>query len=214
MNYIQHLNPSVKRSEIFLERYASDIYNCLRCNDLDYDIFKMGLKGYFYLKSINELNNSKVLTIVDYNQSALEKRLFVIDLCEKKLLYNEQIAHATNSGKEYAKTFSNKMESEKSSLGFFITGRTYWGTSGYSLKLFGLDNGFNNNAFSRGIVFHGTNGKERDDLTSKGCLIVNQEVSSEIIETIKEGSCLFVYFPDKKYLENSIFRKFTPCMMN
>ena len=72
----------------------------------------------------------------------------------------------------------------------------------------------NNNAFSRGIVFHGTNGKERDDLTSKGCLIVNQEVSSEIIETIKEGSCLFVYFPDKKYLENSIFRKFTPCMMN
>src|SRR5882762_11993916 len=103
--------------------------------------FKEAIKGYNYLVGKKLLNNTGVLTIIDYSKPSSQKRLFVLDMIDGKILFNTLVAHGKNSGLEYAKNFSNAGESHKSSLGFFITMNTYTGGNGYSLKLQGCEKG-------------------------------------------------------------------------
>jgi len=221
--YFHPIKPSPAKytQESIIEKYASDFYDSLHCSEPAYDIFKKAIMGYLYLKNTNLLDNKKVLTIVDYSKPSKEKRLFVIDLDKKKILFNELVAHAAKTGDEIATSFSNEVNSEKNSLGFYVTGRPYWGKSGYSLKLLGVEKGYNNNAFKRGVVLHRAKDIDRtldkmdeDKISSKGCIVVNKSTAFKLIDAVKGGSCLFVYFPDQGYLENSIFRKFTSDMLN
>ena len=78
--------------------------------------FTYALKGYDQLTSQNVVANKDILTIVDFSKSSTEKRLYVLDLVNGKILYNTLVAHGRNSGHEFANKFSNLLESHQSSL--------------------------------------------------------------------------------------------------
>ena len=172
--------------------------------------FEYALKGYYYLLEHHWLNRTNILSICDLSQSSRNKRLYVLDLEERKVLVNTYVAHGRNSGGEFARSFSNNPSSHKTSLGFYVTQGTYMGNNGLSLKIRGMERGFNDRANGRNIVVHGSQYVGPDFLQmnqfcgrSYGCPAVPAEESEEIIDMIKEGSCLFVYHPTQKYLARS-----------
>ena len=152
------------------------------------------------------------MTLIDFSKTSVEPRLFILDLSKKQFLYQTLVAHGKNSGLKTAQKFSNVEGSHQSSLGFFITGDTYIGKHGYSLKLLGLEAGFNDRAEQRSIVMHGANYATQNFIKkygrlgrSWGCPSVPPHLSKDIINTIKEGSVLFIYSENKEYLQNSVF---------
>lgn len=194
------------------ENKPADLFDELKLADagLSQEAFETAYKGYVKLSGANKLQNSDLLTICDFSQSSKNKRLYIIDLSEKKLLVNTYVAHGRNSGMEYATRFSNKPESLQSSLGFYVTANTYSGEHGLSLKVKGLEPGFNDKAFARAIVIHGADyiGSERLRSSafmgrSYGCPAVPAKESASLIHTIKNGSCIFIYHPTKNYLQHS-----------
>ncbi len=178
----------------------------LEQQSLSLDVFSRAIKGYVFLKYTNRLENERFLTILDFSKSSAQKRLWVIDLKGKQVIYNELVAHGKNSGDKFASYFSNSPNSKKSSLGFYVTGETYNGRHRYSLKLRGLEPGFNSNAFARGIVVHGAHYVNEEIANAQnsvgrsfGCPAVSNEVNRNIVDLIKEGSCLFIYHPQAYY---------------
>ena len=172
--------------------------------------FEYALKGYYYLLDHHWLNKTNILSICDLSQSSRNKRLYIVDLDTKTVLVNTYVAHGRNSGGEFARTFSNNSSSHKSSLGFYVTQGTYYGNNGLSLRIRGMERGFNDRAISRGVVVHGSEYVGPDFLEmnqfcgrSYGCPAVPADESETIIDLIKEGSCLFIYYPTKKYLSRS-----------
>ena len=156
------------------------------------------------------MNKEGIITICDFSHSSKRKRLYLIDLKERKLLLNTYVAHGKNSGGEYAKRFSNRPESLQSSLGFYRTKKTYFGGHGLALTLTGLEPGFNDKAERRKIVVHGSqyigdNYKRWGKFMGRsfGCPAVPMRQSKILINTIKDGSCLFIYHPSKNYLAGS-----------
>ncbi len=188
------------------------IYDSLQLNDLGLSkqAFIEGLKGYNILRSQGKLNNDNILSIVDFTLPSTQKRLFVIDLENFKLLFNTYVAHGRNSGKEYAQHFSNSPKSHMSSLGFYVTLNTYYGDNGLSLRLEGEEKGINDNALSRAIVIHPADYVSEKTVESLGylgrsfgCPALPQKVAAPIIKTIKDGSCFFVYSNSRKYISRS-----------
>lgn len=172
--------------------------------------FDYALKGYNYLLNKKLLSKSEVLTIIDYSKPSSIKRLYVLDMISGKVLLNSLVAHGKNSGLEYASDFSNEAESHKTSLGFFITSNTYNGCNGYSLKLKGCEKGINDKATERAIVMHGAAYANENFLQgngylgrSFGCPAVPEKINKKIIDVIKNGSCVFLYHPTKKYITHS-----------
>ncbi|MEO6949449.1 MAG: murein L,D-transpeptidase catalytic domain family protein, partial [Ginsengibacter sp.] len=177
---------------------------------LSEDAFDYALSGYEYLKAQGKLTNDDVLTIADFSLPSSQKRLFVIDLKNEKILFNTYVAHGRNSGKETANSFSNDPESFKSSLGFYVTKNTYTGTHGFSLRLEGEEKGINDNAMSRAIVMHSADYVNKSLINSQGyigrslgCPALPKEVYKPIIQKIKDGSCLFIYSSESNYLAKS-----------
>lgn len=188
------------------------LFDSLKLNrlGLSEDAFNYAVKGYEYLRSIGKLNNDHILSIVDFSLPSGKKRLFVIDMEHFKVLFNTYVAHGRNSGKEYAREFSNNPESYKSSLGFYITKGTYNGQHGFSLKLEGEEKGINDNAFSRAIVIHCAGYVNESVVRSQGyvgrslgCPALPEKYSKPIIEAIKNGSCFFMFSPNPNYLSHS-----------
>jgi hypothetical protein len=167
-------------------------------------------KGYEYLLSQNAIQKPGLLTICDYSQSSSKKRLYVLDLNAHKMLFNTYVSHGRKSGNDYATSFSNREDSYKSSLGFLLTAETYIGDNGYSMRLDGIEKGFNDNVRNRAIVMHGSNYVGRDRAVSGimmgrsfGCPAVPAAQVRNIIDRIKGGSCIFNFYPDKSYTKNS-----------
>jgi len=161
--------------------------------------FKAAFKGYYKLLKEGKINK-QILTIIDFSQHSTQRRMWVIDMRTKEILFHNVVSHGKNSGKEYATSFSNRPESFQSSLGFYLTGETYYGENGLSLRLDGLEPGINDNARSRAIVIHGADycdeniAKRQGYLgRSLGCPALPRELSEKIINTIKDESCLFIY---------------------
>jgi hypothetical protein len=172
--------------------------------------FKEGLSGLAHLVATGDIQNSNILSIVDLSLPSSKKRLFVIDVYSCKLIFNTYVSHGRNSGKEMATQFSNKPNSYESSLGFYVTGDTYIGHHGYSLKLNGKEQGINDNAFARGIVMHSAAYvNERMATTqgyigrSEGCPAIPVKLNRNLIEKIKNGTCLYFYSADKFYATHS-----------
>jgi hypothetical protein len=191
---------------------AGSIYNEMDLEDsgLSRKAFECAWTGYFKLKKRGLLRRTGILSICDFSQSSSNQRLYVIDVRNRRLLYRTYVAHGINSGEEFASSFSNKMESCKSSLGFYVTTNTYTGINGLSLRIEGVDKGFNDNASRRAIVIHGASYVSLRILhkygvmgTTFGCPAIPDEMSSQIIPVVKHGSCFFIYYPSKKYLANS-----------
>jgi hypothetical protein len=174
------------------------------------EAFNYAYTGYKKLEEEGMLNKEGLITICDFSQSSKRKRLYLIDLNECRLLLNTYVAHGRNSGGEYARKFSNRPESRQSSLGFYRTKTTYWGGHGLALTLSGLEPGFNDKAERRKIVLHGSlyigdNYRRWGKFMGRsfGCPAVPMKQSKILINTIKDGSCLFIYHPSKNYLSGS-----------
>ncbi|HEX6431685.1 MAG TPA: murein L,D-transpeptidase catalytic domain family protein [Niastella sp.] len=177
---------------------------------LSQDAFNYGVQGYIDLVSNGAVNNNQILTIIDFSLPSSKKRLFVIDVMTGRLLFNTFVSHGRNSGEEMATQFSNDINSFKSSLGFYVTGSTYKGEHGYSLRLEGKEAGINDNAYNRSIVMHAASYVNEKAVKMKGfigrslgCPAVPPALHKAIINTIKDGSCLFLYSPDKFYISHS-----------
>ncbi len=194
------------------------IYDSLRLASygLARQAFDYAMKGFNSLKETGGLVNQNIISIVDFSKPSSQKRLFVIDLKNYKVLFNTYVAHGVNSGKEFANQFSNRPESNKSSLGFYETADTYFGKHGYSLHLQGIEKGVNDNAYKRDIVIHGAEYVNENMIKengyigrSWGCPALPQQLSKSIIDKIKDGTCFFIFGEDKKYLSHSVLLKNT-----
>lgn len=170
-------------------------------------VFEKAVTGFYNLKNTGKLSATKaILSIVDFDQSSIKKRLWIIDLDKKELLLNTWVAHGERSGSVKASYFSNSSESFKSSIGFFITAESYFGKHGLSLKLDGVDQGFNTNARKRAIVVHGANYVSQETINalgrlgrSQGCPAVPQEMAEKIVRTMEEKTVLFIHVSDPHY---------------
>jgi hypothetical protein len=174
------------------------------------DAFNLAIIGYQALLEGGKVQKDNILTIIDFSLPSSQKRLFVIDLQTGALLFNTFVSHGRNSGTILASKFSNAFNSFKSSLGFYTTGSPYSGKHGYSLRLEGQEAGINDNAFERGIVMHSADYVNERTIhqmgyigRSQGCPAIPEALKKPIIETIRNGSCLFVYSPDKAYTAHS-----------
>jgi hypothetical protein len=182
----------------------------LESKGLDEKAFEYAWRGYHNLLKKGLIRKKTVLSICDFSQSSCSKRMYVIDVAHKKLLYRTYVAHGQKSGSEYATNFSNDQDSYMSSLGFYITQKTYIGRNGLSLRLNGVDSGYNDMAFKRKIVLHGSSyvsenyiGQNGTIGTSLGCPALPSAISGRIIRAVRGGSCLFIYHPTQQYLDNS-----------
>ena len=209
-----------KKSVVVSEKAdpAADLYSALDfsgINKLNPEVFIKALKGFENLKKAGKLNAAAhILSVCDFSLSSNVKRLWVIDLDTKKVLFNSLVAHGKNTGEEFATNFSNTESSLQSSMGFYITHETYTGENGYSLKLEGMDRGFNDAAMQRAIVMHGADYvSEEFALEHKrigrswGCPAVPRALAEPIINTVKNESCLFIFYPDNNYLQSSEWLK-------
>ncbi|CAN5450858.1 murein L,D-transpeptidase catalytic domain family protein [soil metagenome] len=181
----------------------------LAAKGLGWETFKKAWHGFAKLNQEGFIKNP-VLTIADMSQPSCHKRLYIIDMLSKQLLINTLVAHGRNSGDVNAARFSNTPESLQSSLGFYITGCTYDGHNGYSMRLKGMEKGFNDQAENRAIVMHGAPYVDEDIARktgrigrSWGCPAVSLKEHQQIINLVKNGSCLFVFAPEKQYLAKS-----------
>lgn len=167
------------------------------------------LKGYQKLVDAGAAVNNQYLTIVDLSQSSRKKRFYLLDVKNNKLVHNTFVSHGKNTGIDMAEKFSNKMNSEKSSLGFYVTSATYTGKHGLSLRLSGQEAGFNDNAEARGVVIHGAayvnanRAKSGYMGRSQGCPALPEAEFAKVINIIKNGSVMFVYHPSQNYLQQS-----------
>ncbi len=175
---------------------------------LSYPIFLKAMKGYY---KYDTFKTGKI-AIIDYSKPSTEKRFYVIDIENKSLLFNTLIAHGKNTGNNTTVLFSNEPKSLKSSLGFFKTAETYQGKHGFSLKLDGLEKGINDNARKRAIVIHGASYVNADFIKkhgrlgrSWGCPALPESKTENIINTISNGTCLFIYGNNKEYFKSSKF---------
>jgi len=172
----------------------------------EFEAFEYCLEGFHKLTSDGLINNHRIVTLIDYSKPSHLPRLWVIDLEKDTVLFNSMVAHGRNSGEVLPTTFSNTPHSLMSSQGFFVTGESYFGKHGYSLRLDGIESGINDRARQRAIVIHPASYVSTDFIKkygrlgrSWGCPALPPEESKSIIDLIKEKSCLYIYSPDPDY---------------
>ena len=175
------------------------------------EVFSLALKAYQAAVARGETSKS-ILTVIDYSLPSDQKRLWVIDLESARLLFHEYVSHGKGSGTKNSTRFSNVPQSKTSNIGLMKTAETYWGQHGYSLKLDGLEDGFNDNARSRAIVIHAASYATEDFARrngrlglSWGCPALDPAVSTALIDTIKSGSLVFGYAPQEDWLNTSVY---------
>ncbi|WP_456315578.1 murein L,D-transpeptidase catalytic domain family protein [Pseudomonas shirazensis] len=197
-----------KVEKLTVDAKIESVYNTLNSNNFklpELRTFSEALKGFYLLKE-KGLIQKDILTLIDFSLSSNTKRLWVIDLSTNTILFQSLVAHGRNTGEEFATAFSNLNSSFKSSLGFYSTGEIYQGKHGASLRLDGLERGFNDHARERGVVMHGADYVSESFIRdhkrlgrSQGCPALPVELTDEIIQTIKNKSCLFIYHPSRTF---------------
>lgn len=176
------------------------------------DVLEMALTATSCAAASGAIDAPQTLTVIDYSRPSVEPRLWVFDLATGRLLFKELVAHGRNTGDNFATKFSNEMNSRQTSIGLFVTDDAYVGSNGYSLRLDGLDAGFNDRARDRAIVMHGapyvneqlaaTQGRIG---RSWGCPALRTAIASKVIDTIRGGGVVFSYYPDREWLQTSRF---------
>lgn len=197
-----------KTTKYTFEMKVDDLYQNLHSNNFSMpnkESFSKALEGFYLLKD-KGIVKKDILTIIDFSLSSNIKRLWVIDMATNSILFNSLVSHGRNTGEEFATSFSNNFSSFKSSLGFYATAETYIGKHGLSLKLDGLEKGVNDHARARAVVVHGADYVSDSFIQnnkrlgrSEGCPAIPEELSKEIINVIKNKSCLFIYHPSRNY---------------
>jgi hypothetical protein len=177
---------------------------------IDHNVLRLALNASTCARTLGAVVNERLLTVIDYSKASTEPRLWVLDLESERVLFEELVAHGRGSGENYATRFSNAEGSHQTSLGLFRTADTYVGSNGYSLRLDGLEAGVNDRARERAIVMHGAPYVNEDAARtlgrlgrSWGCPALRQTVARTVIDTIKQGSLVFAYYPDRQWLNGS-----------
>ena len=176
------------------------------------DVLRLALDATVCAEERGLVKRRDLLTVIDYSLPSSQPRMFVFDLASDKLLFHELVAHGKASGGDRAAFFSNSPGSLATSLGLFVTADTYFGHNGYSLRLRGLEEGVNDMAWDRAIVIHGASYVSRGAVEalgrlgrSWGCPAVRKEIAAKIIDTLRGGSPVFAYYPDRNWLTSSAF---------
>lgn len=196
-----------------LDQYVISKYQLLDKNGLELppsDLFELGLIGYLNLKESGKNVQKDIITLIDFRLSSNNRRLWIVDIRQNKVLFHSVVSHGKNTGEEYANYFSNTVHSNKSSVGFYLTGETYYGKHGLSLRLDGQEAGFNDNARKRAVVMHGASYATREFARtygrlgrSFGCPAIPKKYHKEIINLVANKSTLFIYYPLEDYQKNS-----------
>jgi hypothetical protein len=178
--------------------------------DINPTVFETALRAAANAVQRADVADPGTLTVIDFSRRSTEKRMWVYDLRSRTLLFDELVSHGRGSGQALATAFSNDAESNRSSLGLYRTGETYIGKHGYSLRLDGLEPGFNDHARQRAIVMHAaeyvnaTAARAQGYLgRSLGCPALRPEIAKSVIDAVKGGGLLFAYYPDPRYLQTS-----------
>ena len=210
-----HSNPVDFLSSTFaFEDSVQHLYSSidLQKYNLPYAVFKYGMIGYYSLKQSGKLGDKNLLSIIDFTKPSTEKRFYTIDLDHLKVLYHSYVSHGKNTGENIAKAFSNIAQSNQSSIGFYTTAETYIGSKGYSLKLDGMEKGYNDKIRERAVVMHEAEYvsehwiKQNGRLgRSQGCPALPKAIAHEVIDVIKGGTAIFAYFNDESYLSQSAY---------
>jgi hypothetical protein len=199
-------------AEVKWESYVSNLFHSLegQKKNLKYEVFNKALVGYYNLKSQNKLSDKNLLSVVDFSLPSNIKRLWIINISTRKVVHNSLVSHGKNTGTTMAKSFSNEAETHKSSLGFYVTGHTYYGKHDLSLRLEGMDPFYNSNAYARAIVMHGAKYVSEDWIKkygmlgrSHGCPAIPEGISKEVINLLAGGTCLFIYSSNTDYAKKS-----------
>lgn len=199
-----------------LDDSIRSLYNAIGLEkyDLSYEVFRYGMIGYYSLHQQGKLGQKNLLSIIDFTKSSCKKRFYTIDLDNLSLKFYTYVSHGRNTGEDMARSFSNAIHSNQSSLGFYTTAETYIGSKGYSLKLDGMEKGYNDNIRTRAVVMHEAeyvseywihrNGRLG---RSQGCPALPKELSREVIDAIKNRTAIFAYYNDAHYLQASEYLK-------
>lgn len=204
-----HTNPEAFGTSAWISKQEEIIKS--QTSDIDQNVLHLSLVAYMNARK-RGLDDKGLLTVVDYSKPSVEKRFWVFDIKNGRTLYDTWVSHGKNSGGLNAYSFSNSPGSLKSSIGLFLTANPYVGGQGYSLRLKGLEHGVNDNAYRRDIVVHGAWYVSKDTIRhygqlgrSWGCLALNDSLSPSIINTIKDNTLIFAYYPDRRWLSHSKF---------
>lgn len=204
-------------------QYTSNIYQVAKLSEagLDSAVFKKAVTGFYNLEKAGKTgSDAHILTIVDYGKSSCSKRMWIIDLKKRELMLNTWVAHGQGSGEDMACHFSNELSSYESSLGFYVTGMLYNGKHGRSLRLSGMDDGFNDKASVRSIVLHAAAYVSESSIhqlgrlgRSQGCPAVSFSVIRKVINLIKNQTVIFINGNDhsysSRYLDESLAANFS-----
>ena len=189
---------------------SSAAWTSVGIGTLELRIFEMALGAASCAVRSGAIADLSTLTVIDYSRPSTAKRLWVFDVKRRALLYEELVAHGSGSGENVATAFSNENNSHRSSLGLFRTDETYVGRNGYSLRLHGLDAGFNDHAYDRAIVMHGAPYVSDDFAKAQGrlgrswgCPALREGIAREVIDTVKGTGLVFAYYPDPAWLAAS-----------
>jgi hypothetical protein len=198
---------SDKGSSVQFENHIKDLYAAcqLKQKGLSYEVFRLGIIGYYNMKQ-KAILGKDIISIVDFEKPSTEERLWIIDINNKKLLHHSLVAHGKKSGENKATTFSNCQSSNMSSVGFYVTRNTYSGKHGLSLVIDGLDEKYNSNAKSRAVVIHSADYVSEEFIKcngrlgrSQGCPAIPVENHEKVINTLKDGTALFIHSPCVHY---------------
>jgi hypothetical protein len=176
------------------------------------DVLNLALTATACAVKSDGIEAPPTLTLIDYSRPSVEPRLWVFDLVTGELLFKELVAHGRNTGDNFATKFSNQLDSRQTSIGLFVTDDTYVGSNGYSLRLDGLDAGFNDRARDRAIVMHGAPYVDAEVAATQGrigrswgCPALRTAIASKVIDRIRGGGVIFSYYPDQEWLRTSRF---------
>jgi hypothetical protein len=176
------------------------------------EVLQLALTATSCAATSGAIDSPPTLTLIDYSRPSVEPRLWVFDLATGDLLFKELVAHGRNTGDNFARKFSNAMDSRQTSIGLFVTDNPYVGSNGYSLRLEGLDVGFNDRARDRAIVMHGAPYVNEEIAATQGrigrswgCPALRTAIASKVIDRIRGGSVIFSYYPDQEWLQTSRF---------
>lgn len=191
----------------------------LQSAGLDLKVFKMAMIGFHALKNEGKVGKKNLITIIDFTKASTEKRFYTIDLDQRKLKFHSLVAHGRNTGENLAKSFSNQQHSNQSSLGFYLTGESYVGSKGYSLRLDGQEKNFNGNLRARAVVIHSADYVSEEWIRkngrigrSQGCPALPTDINKAVIETIKDKTVIFAYYKEDKYIKSSAYLDFDKVM--
>jgi len=190
--------------------FSRNDFDASAIGNIEMDVFELALNAASCAVKTGAVGAPATLTVIDYSKPSTERRLWVFDLKSRELVYEELVAHGQGSGVSMTTQFSNAPDTHATSLGLFVTDNTYVGMNGYSLRLDGLDKGFNDRARERAIVMHGAPYVSREFVKktgrlgrSWGCPAIGADVAKQMIDRVKGGGLVFAYYPDKQWLKSS-----------